>query len=192
MSLNLTAFHLTANSNKPVHTEKAYNEISDYLEGVFKNQILGDEEVASEIFGDHPWVQSVSVKSFGVELGSVQHRAHAHIVIHIKHRVPTYSLNKLRERMRTWLNKNCLEHGIKGWHLYTKLIPAYQINYANKEDRWDANDSVEGTADEDEKARLEDDRDLLELTKGMKTLRVLEGNEHIVDNKGHRSYNKKA
>ena len=142
-----------------------------------KDSLLGD---ADAIFGADPWVHAVDVgqNDFGVEVGRNMHRGHFHLKVVITHQVPKYHLGKLRQRLTDWLNENWGGEGqSNGWNVSIRLLDSHASNYNNKEERYAKNDEVPDETDE-ELLRLSDDRDLIEIiTRGMKHVRILEGNQ---------------
>lgn len=195
-TLNTTTVSITANSNKALYTSDAFSEWESEIELLLKEGLFGDPKSMSVVFGAPLWIHKVTVKSFGPELGSQQHRAHFHMVVEILHRFGKYSIRKLRERFKSWLNENYgASKGVMGWNIYFKLVPTYQSNYANKESRWALNDLIEESVKPSdpgfaEKERLEDDRPMSRVPGRKKEIRVLQGNEDKVDSEGRRDYNK--
>lgn len=191
MVLNLTAIHIMANTNKSIHNKEDYVSTATDITELFRDTLLGDPYTADRVFGMSPWVSKVIFKSFGVEMGNVQHRAHAHMVVEIYHSIPKYNIGKLRGRLLDWLNTTYGKDngGSTGWNVWIKLAPRYQENYANKEERWARNDDIEDI-NHSEKQRLEDERNMEIITRKMKDIRVLQGNEDQIDDDLKRKYNK--
>lgn len=187
---NLTEVSITANSNKPISTADQWNQFSTELSQLLEDGLFGEDPKPGDfVFGEFPWVQAVRAVAFGLEIGEKQHRGHFHLVVEIRHIMQRYSIKKFRDRFKQWLDKNYgSKKGIGNWHVYTKLSPRYDVNYANKNNRWAANDAIERSKarSNGEKVRLQDERMVVQVGKA----RVLEGNQGIIDSKGRRSYNK--
>lgn len=147
--LNLTSVMFMCNSNKQIKYRNRFIEEFDRpIRRVVYDDLFGDEEQVDEVFGADPPVKEVVVQSFGAETGSKKHRAHFNLSVDIWHQAPKYSLSKLRARMANFLNIHApLPNG--SWTVYAKLAKRWDVNYANKEERWENNDSTEPTEELD-------------------------------------------
>jgi hypothetical protein len=167
-AFNVTEVLLVANSNIRFNLKANYlNFVKEITE--LKNLILEDPDSADFIFGKAPEVDTVESKAFGVEIGKKQKRGHFNWVVEIKHSVPKYSVYKLAARLKQFLDLNYTAS--KGWNVHATLQDKRLTNYANKEDRWAKNDSIEET---EELLRLSDPRQLITTNSLNKEFRKLE------------------
>lgn len=141
------------------------------FEAEFKERI---GPFAAEIFGSDRFVESpVEVSSFGAEKGSQKHRTHFNIVIRLRHAIPLYSVKKLNERMKAFLDRELSEFINGGrWALYGKLVGGYGHNYAIKDERWGMNmDFLEDHGNDAEVLRLSTDGAVMETVNEYKNAR---------------------
>jgi hypothetical protein len=146
------------NSNQQVRNANQWRAFKALLTKLIKTDLFNNNENAEEVFGRDPWVDSVTLRNLGPEAGKRQFRGHAHMTVEIRHRVPKYSLDKLRIRMKDYIYQ---QTGMS-WNVRTNLMNMYQENYNNKEERWASNDTQDQSDPECE--RLSDGRPMIEIT----------------------------
>ncbi len=101
--------------------------------------LIQDADAIKEIFGDRQFVNKPAIMSVGVEKGSAKHRTHFNLVVSFKHSIPLYSVKKLNQRFKQWLDQELGHFITGGWALFGKLVGGYAHNYAIKDTRWEAN-----------------------------------------------------
>lgn len=177
---------VTINPNKSAKTVQKYQELRDTLIDILKDLEQNDIE---QVTGTEPYVKKISTKNLGIEIGSKYKRVHAHFILSIKHYVEHYSIKKLRERLKDWLDENGRALS-KNWYVNLKIINAYEENYANKEARKAAAIARENE-DPDELNRLSDPRQEQNFHVRARNLKVLDRKQvpHMMVT-GKRSYNK--
>jgi hypothetical protein len=159
-NLNYTAVSFMCNSNQGFKYRDQFNEFKARIKEIVQDDLLGNQEAVEEVFGADPWVDEIKATSFAVEIGHTRNRGHFNLDVEIWHKVPKYSVGKLNDRMKAFLNdKYPLPKG--SWNVWTTLRKGGErINYSNKEVRWDENDKTEYDA---ELERLSDERDMNEV-----------------------------
>jgi hypothetical protein len=149
---NYTIVQLTLNSNRRILTPQAFEDFQIEMGQLFEDTM---PKYSDYLFGNNRVIKSVSVESFGIEVGPVQKRGHVHMTVKIEHRAPNYSVRKLNKRFKDWLNS---VSGTRGWAVYGVLSKGgAQLNYDNKRLRQIANARVVNTGFEAEEIdRLSD------------------------------------
>lgn len=151
--------------------------------------ILGDfDNNLEEIVGKDPYIKKISTKNLNFEVGKKFHRLHAHFILSIQHYVNKYSISKLRERIKDWMDENgrALE---KSWAVYLTLAPTFKENYASKEARKLKADQLEDK-DPEELERLSDGREEKTYKVHNKEVSALSAKEILsVAETGKRTYN---
>jgi hypothetical protein len=180
-----------ANSNKTILSQERFDWFTDKMWDM-NEALFNDDDSLAEVFGNDPYVHEVAVgeNDFGVEVSSIQHRGHIHVLVTISHQIPRYNIGALSRRLKAWLDTNWGGEISKGWNVRCNLARgAERTNYNNKEQRYAKNDEIDET--DDEVVRLSDTRDLLEEKSNRATVRKLAGNtqrpEDILQN--GRTYN---
>jgi hypothetical protein len=154
--LNITVVQFTANTNFSLQTQEQLDDFTEEMKQLFLIDIQPFQE---ELFGDEFLVPSVEISSFEADIGDKFHKAHVHFVVTLKHKLQKYSVKKLKDRVKNWLNQQYTRS--KGWYVYTVLMDFRRANYANKHGRDAANQEVDEMAEyQDEIERLSDDRQL--------------------------------
>lgn len=129
---SITKVLVTLNPNKAARSPTAMDQVERDIKNVLRE--MDREDHLSEICGNNPYVESYGTSDLGLEVGSKQHRVHAHFILEIKHYVLHYSLKKLRERIKEFFD----EYGVdlsSNWYVHLTIVPAYKENYATKEKR---------------------------------------------------------
>ena len=149
---NYTIVQLTLNSNRRILTPQAFEDFEIEMEQLFQKTM---PEYSEYLCGNNRVVKSISVESFGVEVGNIQKRGHVHMTVKVEHKAPNYSVRKLNKRFKDWLNA---VSGREGWAVYGVLSKGgAQLNYDNKRLRQIANAKVVNTGFEAEEIdRLSD------------------------------------
>lgn len=156
---NVTAVALTCNTNMYINTQQRYNDFIKDMKTLFFGPLSKDYRVY--LFGPKTLVRKVEATHFGIEVGHKQLRGHVNITYFIYHHVAKYSVGKLNRRFKVLLDR--IYPYSKGWHVYSKLLPFYQANYSNKEERHEVNNQVADDQQETEDfQRLSDNRIMTE------------------------------
>jgi hypothetical protein len=164
-TLNSTNVLFTINANQAVSDRTQYEEMIEGLNDLITN-VLQNEDLRAQVFGNQDVVPEVKVTSLSFEIGDRYHRLHAHLTVDIQHQVGAYSVKKLRDRLKAVLDEYG-QHITPGFHVNTQYKGRSEAafkNYATKERRKANNLAVlerEDVAEEVE--RLSDDMLLLKM-----------------------------
>lgn len=153
---NLTSIFFVINSNVGVQnrTPDQLNELRDSFDDHIMNYLLQSPAAMSKVFGETPLVESLRVERFDWEVGDKVHRLHANLIVTIHHHVKNYSVDKVNQRLREWLNAQEMPPA-KGWYVHSFLVDRRAENYANKNKRAEKNNEIEQDEDlEQEFSRL--------------------------------------
>ena len=95
-------------------TQQQFDDFEKKVTDLFQKKL---QQYSDWLFGNASLIKNVTFETFGVEVGSVQKQEHIHTTLRIKHKVPNYSLSKLKQR-----SKLCLDtHGPGNkWYVYAK------------------------------------------------------------------------
>lgn len=184
-TLNLTPISLMCNSNIQYKHYRDYVKFTETIHSLIIDDLMQDKENADEVFGREPFVDEVILKAFSPERGGWQRRAHFNLVLEIYHQVDTYSLVKLRDRMKDFLDESFQQS--KGWNVWVTLSKQWDVNYAIKEERWAQNDAVDH--EDPEYLRLASDKEVYEITENMETMRLVDFKNDYLPGTKVRPYN---
>jgi hypothetical protein len=146
--LNKTSVNFMCNSNKYTPTKADFQTWANNVIPAIDRGLFDSAGEVDKVFGRSPLVDEVILHGINAEVGKPL-RAHINIGVTILHQVPKYSIKKLRERLKAWLDLNVpLERGT--WNVHQRLRPMYHDNYNNKDVRWANNDQVQQDYDEDD------------------------------------------
>src|SRR5687768_2158554 len=98
-------------------SEGQVTEIGDEVDDFLMDNLLQNGTVLANIFGKKPLVKSISVDRLDWEIGNKMHRLHANLVVTIHHHVGKYSIEKINDRLRLWLNAQ--DTRSNGWHVHS-------------------------------------------------------------------------
>lgn len=153
--LNTTRVMYTINTNT-MHLSEA--EVEAYAAHFYDMIITLHEDIeeSEQVFGSERYVDWEFTTDPAVEIGGRFHRTHVHFNLTLKHALPKYSIRKLNQRFKDYIDNFPVPDGMQpvSHAIYAKLS-GYQDNYANKEQRWAAN--VNAPTDAEAQRLSEDD-----------------------------------
>ena len=98
---NFTIIAFQFNSNMRILTQQQFDDFEKEVTDLFQNKL---QQYSDWLFGNAALIKNVTFESFGVEVGDVQKRGHIHTTVRIEHKVPNYSISKLKQRFKLWLD----------------------------------------------------------------------------------------
>lgn len=148
--LNTTRVMYTVNTNT-MHLSQI--DLSSYGQHFMDmiDRLYDDDEEAAEVFGDSNYVDwEITTNPIVVEVGSKFHRSHVHFNLTLKHCLPNYSIRKLNQRFKEYIDAFPTPDGMEPIkHAVFSRLNGWDDNYANKELR----DIVNRNAPTDAEAR---------------------------------------
>lgn len=172
-----TKVHLMINTNKHYSEQQLASK-----KRVFGNIIDDWADRGLEFtVGQDYWIQSVDLaEESALEVGGKFGRLHAHLVLTITHYVHKYSVPKLRERVKEWLDQNGRDLATSWNVFFRKDNSTYRFeNYASKVARKRMSDRKLEEASQSMKGeyyRLVDD-DYIEPREELQPTRILRRGE---------------
>ena len=108
-------------------TQQQFEDFEKKVTDLFQNKL---QQYSDWLFGNAALIKNVTFETYGVEVDDVQKWGHIHTTVRIEHKVPNYSLSKLKQRFKLWLDTNGPGNG---WYVYARLTEdGAQLNYDNK------------------------------------------------------------
>lgn len=140
---NVTSIGFVINTNIGVQnkTQEQLTELRDTLDDLIVSGLLQDGAAMAKVFGEAPLVKSIAVDRLNWEVGDIQHRLHANLVVTIHHHVGKYSVPKVKDRLQSWLNAQ--DSPSNGWYVHFIINDRRAENYGNKDIRVPKNNQIE-------------------------------------------------
>jgi hypothetical protein len=125
----LTSVMFMCNSNEAMG-EESYSAFQRAIDLLIHHKLTQEDE-AEEVFGKPPLVDEVEFIAYATEIGDKYKKAHFNLQVDIWHYVERYSVNKLRKRMKEWLDTYYTPK--RNWNVFCSLLKRSRTNYANKD-----------------------------------------------------------
>lgn len=168
---NTTIVSLTMNANFALNTQEELEEFDEEMQQLLLRD-LAQPINRQKVFGNVKLVKKVKFANFESDIGDKYRKAHVHLTVTIKHRVQKYSVVKLAERLKNWLDENYTRS--HGWYVHAKLVKAKELNYNNKHSRHAMNQQVASNPSfTQELDRLEDPRILVDRVRNGRNIKKL-------------------
>lgn len=137
--INTTRVMYTINTNTMHLTQGEIDAYGAHFMSMI-DALYDDGESGEEVFGASEYVDWEVNGNPSVEIGDKFHRTHVHFNVTIRHALPNYSVRKLSERLKQFLDDFTPPEGQQQFrHAVFARLNGWDENYANKYQRWAAN-----------------------------------------------------
>jgi hypothetical protein len=98
---NLTVVNVMLNSNRRILIQQIEDDFKVEMNEMFERMM---QNFSKYLFENDKVIKLVEIEAFEIEVDSKQKHGHIHTTFKIVHKVPFYSIKKLKTKFILWLN----------------------------------------------------------------------------------------